>query len=142
MQYDNPSKTLLVLKGTINHPKMAPYIKALGIVRTDEQEVALFNYRQQQEAFTVASATENPRGRPTDVRSNFLRAAAMSIAPNDDSTDVLSKSKRASQSQIRIQIRIQRMKSSECKVMYVKYTSIISSNNRRLSSRSTIISRI
>jgi len=95
MQYDNPSKMLLVLKGTINHPKMSPYIKALGIVGTDEQEVALFNYRQQKEAFTVASATENPRGRPTDDRSSFMRAAAMSIAPNDDSTDVLSKSKRA-----------------------------------------------
>jgi hypothetical protein len=40
---------------------MAKYAKAVGIIPAKEQEVALFNYRQQQQAFNLVSATGNPR---------------------------------------------------------------------------------
>ena len=53
--YDDDSKTALVLKGVVDHPKMAKYAKAVGIIPTKEQKVALLNYRQQQEAFNVIS---------------------------------------------------------------------------------------
>ena len=93
-KYNDDSKTLLVLKGLVNHPDMAPFVKAAGIIPTKEQEVAMFNHHQQQEAFNLASETDNPRGRPNEDQRNFIRAAAISIAPNDDSIDVPKKYKR------------------------------------------------
>ena len=91
--YDDESKTALVLKGVDDHPKMAKYAKAVGIIPTKEQEVALFNYQQQHEAFNVILASKNLRGHPNDDESNFMRSVAISVAPNEDSVDVLSKNK-------------------------------------------------
>ena len=41
MSYDDESKTALLLKGVVDHPKMAKYAKAVGIIPTMEQEVAV-----------------------------------------------------------------------------------------------------
>jgi hypothetical protein len=92
--YGDNSKTALVLKGVLEHPNMAKYAKAVGIIPAKEQEVALFNYRQQQQAFNLVSATGNPRGHPNDDNINFMRSVAISVTPNGDSADVPSKNKR------------------------------------------------
>ena len=38
-------------------------------------------------------ATKNLRGHPNDDESNFMRSVAVSVAPIEDSVDVLSKNK-------------------------------------------------
>jgi hypothetical protein len=90
----NESQRVMVIEGVLQHSDMAPYVKAVGYVPVDEQEVALFQYQQQREALAAAAATDNPRGRPPDDQSNFIRAVNISNAPGPDLTDAPSKNKR------------------------------------------------
>ena len=72
MNIEDKSQHLLAVQGLLEHPFLALIANTIHYVLTEEVEVALRNYRQQQEALAATAATTNPRGHLTDDTANFI----------------------------------------------------------------------